>query len=80
MRQSEGNKTENRPPARLLIQSLVGYDESALEAILGPATAEVTLPARIWSSLLLKTASLKFRGHSSPRPIVPLQYSGEPRR
>ena len=64
MRQSEGNKTENRPSARRLIQFLVEYNESTLEAIIGPATAEVTLPARIRSSLLLKTASSTLRGHA----------------
>jgi hypothetical protein len=64
MRQSEGNKTENNPSARRLIQLLVEFDEVALEAIRGPATAEGTFPARIRSSLLLKTASLMVRGHA----------------
>lgn len=83
MRQSEGNRTEKRLSAARLAQDVFrdGGLSGTIECL---ATAMVAWPARIRSSLLLKTASLRSRGHNSSRGrssfalcLLLLQYNGE---
>jgi len=80
MRQSEGNKTEKNPSVIQRSHRWGKHDELGTETIEHPATAVVAWPARIRSSLLLKTAS----SHSVDKnkvhgPVFVLQqYSGDP--
>jgi len=62
MRQSEGNRTEKRLSAAWLAQDdglrkTTGCCASLSLAVLALAVLALALLARIWSSLLLKTAS-----------------------
>jgi len=87
MRQSEGKKTENRLAAARLAQEVFrdGVFRGTIECL---ATAMMAWPARIRSSLLLKTASLRSRGRDCDRgqSFAALllcycsKYNGEPRR
>ena len=79
MRQSEGNRTEKRPSAAWCSQTLAVPGGAPCETIGGPANALVAWPARIRSSLLLKTASSHIRGWNRGQ-YVPVQYSGDERR
>jgi hypothetical protein len=67
MRHSEGNKTEKRPSAAPRSKLRAKYDQLRPETIGSPATAVMAWPARIRSSLLLKTASSHPRGENSVR-------------
>lgn len=63
MRQSEGKKTEKRLSAAPRTQVRAILDEESRVTIVGPAAAMAAPPARIRSSILLKTASSSPRGH-----------------
>lgn len=58
MRQSEGNKTAKRLLAIWPVQPAAAQPRPVGDARESPATASLAWPARILSSLLLKTASV----------------------
>src|SRR5579884_2546326 len=67
MRQSEGNKTENTPSEARRIHLWARVEGACPETIERLSPATVAWPARIRSSLLLKTASSCLRGQAAGR-------------
>src|SRR6476469_5628240 len=76
-RQSDGKKAENKLAAAQWAHPAT-WDQELRETIEGLRTSTGTLPARIRSSLLLKTASSRPRGQNeaAARTALLLQYSG----